>query len=229
MKKIGAIFMVTVFALAGVGASYAGFFDIINVHGEVSTAYVDYEFTDWSGTFVWKDTGQTNEIYMEQGSFTPGATPSLPTYNGNTPFSYAWAYEGDGNPNEVEIEFYNIFPLESGYAPYTVWKADFTLHYLGSIPGYFYPTLVTPPNLPTDITFDYNAYDLAGNELTWPVQLHYCDSINIVITIDITQPTVEDSPLEGLGNWDKTIPEPQNPLEFSMDFELIQWNEEEYS
>ena len=54
-NKIGTIFLVSILALAGIGVSYSGFIDVIKVHGEISTAYVDFEIEKYSGTWVWKD------------------------------------------------------------------------------------------------------------------------------------------------------------------------------
>lgn len=230
MKKLGAIFMVTVFALAGVGASYAGFFDIINVHGEVSTAYVDYDFVEWSGTWVWKDTAVTNEIIIQQGPYTVGSEPT-------GALAYALAMPGTGD-DEVKVKFYNCFPLETGFVgtPEILrWEADFILHYTGSIPAYFYP-FVTPPaaSFPhSDINFGWEAFVKYNGQsdyvaVTWPVQLHWCDHVKVIIYMDIPQPTVEDSTVEGLGTWLGDPPVPTAPLEFDLDFELIQWNEEAY-
>jgi hypothetical protein len=227
MKKLGAIFMVTVFALAGVGVSYAGFFDIINVHGEVSTAYVDYEFVDWSGTWVWKNTNLPNEIEIQQGSYDPALPPT-------GALSYAYAMPAPaGTDDEVKVVFYNCFPLVAGFVPAPIyrWEADFVLHYTGSIPAYFYPFVYPPADFPhADIDFGWEAYVMYANTdvyvpVTWPIQLHYCDHVKVIIWMDIPQPVIEDATVEGLGTWLGDPPVPTVPLEFDIDFRLIQWNE----
>ena len=53
-NKIGTVFLVSMLALAGLGASYAGFSDMITVYGEVATATVELEITGYSGTWVYK-------------------------------------------------------------------------------------------------------------------------------------------------------------------------------
>jgi hypothetical protein len=66
MKKLGAVFMVSALALAGIGISYAGFTDEIVVTGDVSTGYVDLVLKGYSCTFVWK-------IYLTEGPYNPPA------------------------------------------------------------------------------------------------------------------------------------------------------------
>jgi hypothetical protein len=53
-NKIGSIFLVSVLALAGIGISYAGFFDTIHVYGKVDTATVTLDLKAYSKTYVWK-------------------------------------------------------------------------------------------------------------------------------------------------------------------------------
>ena len=46
-NKISTIFIITSFALASIGISYAGFTDEINIFGTVSTGSVDLEILDY--------------------------------------------------------------------------------------------------------------------------------------------------------------------------------------
>jgi len=55
-SKIGVIFLVSVLALAGLGISYAGWTDAINVTGSVQTGHVGFDVTailvHWGGRFI---------------------------------------------------------------------------------------------------------------------------------------------------------------------------------
>ena len=63
-NKIGTIFLISVLALAGIGASYAGMTDSIKIYGTVKTATVDLEIDSYSGTWIWKVWGEgiTDEL-----------------------------------------------------------------------------------------------------------------------------------------------------------------------
>ena len=53
-NKIGAFFLVSTLALAGVGISYAGFTDYIQVYAKVDTATVKLDIVDYSCTVIYK-------------------------------------------------------------------------------------------------------------------------------------------------------------------------------
>ena len=53
-NKIGTIFLASIFALAGLGVSFAGLSDVLYVYGTVNTATVELVVEDYSGTIVWK-------------------------------------------------------------------------------------------------------------------------------------------------------------------------------
>ena len=60
-NKLGAIFIISVLALTGIGISYAGFSDTIFVYGTVDTATVELEIERYSGTWVFKIWGFEEE------------------------------------------------------------------------------------------------------------------------------------------------------------------------
>lgn len=150
-NKTGAMFLVTVLALAGVGITYAGFTDQISIYGTVKTATVDLEVTEWySGTWVWKiwdiqeyekpefeytilDIG--NEILIYQGWSQNAPTTAdviiwAEANNGHAELvaeSYAEDYT-DGEGYDVNMVYDNIFPCID-------FQADFIVHYAGSIPA----------------------------------------------------------------------------------------------
>ena len=53
--KLGAIFMISIMALAGIGAGYAAWTDVITIKGTVNTGTVDVVIEGLSGTEVYKD------------------------------------------------------------------------------------------------------------------------------------------------------------------------------
>jgi len=116
-NKIGTLFLVSTLALAGIGISYAGFADVINIHGTVQTADVEFTITDYSGTWVYKVYGAigapTNEIYIDhEGKGLdwvqlqyPGCTVQL--------VSYAEARAptiGDPAGYDVIVDFHKLIP-----------------------------------------------------------------------------------------------------------------------
>ncbi len=220
-NKITIIFLVSILALAGIGISYAGFVDLIQVHGNVSTAYVEIDVEDYSGTDVWKiwgcpDETPDGEIYIWRGfeDDRPNQADIEADYPGcNVEFiASAWASEGD--TFDVDMEWFNIFPCIN-------FIADIIVHYEGSIPAKMYwPEIVW---LEGDEYFlDYTtikAYKYSivndewdkGEEITdWPYQVHNCYYVGFEVTINLPQ---------------------QNTLQekngrFSFDIDVIQWNEE---
>ena len=66
--KLGAMFLISVLALAGIGMGYAAWTDTITIDGTINTGDVEWHFTADSGTWVWKiyGTGEpTNEIIID--------------------------------------------------------------------------------------------------------------------------------------------------------------------
>jgi len=151
-NKIGTLFLISVFVLAGIGISYAGFSAQITAYGTVDTASVGLEVMDWySGTWVYK-------IYGFPG--TPDAPPDDPAtydltnelliYRGfvnHTAEVYEWAYDNEGvaelvswayaeegshvwpdqTTSDIDMVYQNLFPCID-------FSADFIFHYIGTIP-----------------------------------------------------------------------------------------------
>jgi len=158
-NKIGAMFMVSVLALAGVGISYAGFTDAIHVYGTVDTATVDIDWIGWySGTWVYKIYGFPVDVAIENPPGDPfvydldneiliyrGFTDDQPT----EAMVLTWASNNGGT---AELEAYSeakvgTTQLPGGTGTYDVdmvysdifpcidFWADFIFHYDGSIPA----------------------------------------------------------------------------------------------
>jgi predicted ribosomally synthesized peptide with SipW-like signal peptide len=51
--KIGAMFVIAMLSLAGIGIAYAGWTDTIQITGTISTGSVDWDIIEYSGT--WKN------------------------------------------------------------------------------------------------------------------------------------------------------------------------------
>ncbi|MBN2600077.1 MAG: hypothetical protein JXA75_06010, partial [Candidatus Thermoplasmatota archaeon] len=210
--KIGTVFFVSILALAGVGASFAGLSDIITVYGTVSTATVEFEIS-YSGTDVWKVYGPgapEDEVVIWTGFSDDPLRPtkaSLETqYPGCTALLVAssWAMPGT-NGFDVDVVYDNIFPC----VPF---KANIAAHYIGSIPAH-----VTISNLVWNSGEEFfgshlvfYSYLVYGNSVNFPLQMHYCDTLTIEVTITLPQLDA----LQGKSG------------SFSFDIEAIQWNDE---
>jgi len=216
VSKIGAVFLVSTLALAGIGASYAGLFDEINIHGEVSTAYVDFEVEKYSGTWVWKDADRPeHEMIVYQGD-------APPTFDEDTAEGFARGRDSSDPAYDAEVVFDNIFPLEDGFIPdetwvdggYALWMADISFHYIGSIPIHinndiiieWYDVYYGPDDEfvfgdfeeyiesyggTVDVELWYRATSIdpqAERVLLTPcTQLHYCDHVDVIVKIDLPQ------------------------------------------
>ena len=198
-NKIGIIFLVSVLTLAGIGISYAGWTDSINVSGTVQTGYVQYTVTEYSGTWVWKIIA--THVKVEHSG--PVAATDL---NGDTKLNddptgyydlsqpggiaagyqlvaYSYAHNTAIEANEhVYFEFVNLFPCID-------FKADFKFT-IGTIPVILTGTDLNwinqkinnqvatwIPSIPghTGPTITVTIKDQAGNTIypgTPPIQLH---------------------------------------------------------
>jgi hypothetical protein len=230
-NKTGTIFIVFVLALAGIGISYAGFTDVINVYGSVDTATVDIVKTDYSGTDVWKVYAvvpgaipPTGEIVIWHGFVSDTTRPTEESlelqYRGCEAdlISSSWAKSGTTHGDklyDVDMVWDNIFPCID-------FSADVIIHYAGTIPAHVDVTELVWDD--TGDNFDFSDYTTfhaywyilgsngweKGSEVTFPVQMHYCQYIGIEVTIHIAQ--------------DNLLQDKHG--EFSFDITALQWNDE---
>ena len=147
MRKIGLISLALVLALGTLGVGYAAWTDTVTISGSVSTGTVDIVVEDYSHTIVWKvneGTGTDNmvvvhftdsELFGDPTLDDPptGAVDAFPNDGENDmdPVSYAYASQGAGGDDTIFIDIFNVFPLN--IVGESV-KADFLLHYNGTIP-----------------------------------------------------------------------------------------------
>lgn len=151
---MGALFLVSILSLAGVGVAYAGFTDEIHIYGTIETGTVEIDWIGWySGTYVYKVWGLQEptplgkpdyynleeEILIYRGFLNdiPTEAEVLQWAADNHGFAelvaFAEAGDGaytfpDGTESDVDMEFDNLFPCID-------FCADFIFHYGGSIPA----------------------------------------------------------------------------------------------
>jgi hypothetical protein len=203
--KIGAIFLISVLALAGIGVGYAAWTETINIQGTINTGSVDWHFIDYSGTWVYKNL--TNDECVVSDTPLEGADLYL--------VAWSFAEEGDDDHHLV-VEFSNIFPCID-------FEADATLEYTGTVPGKIYQLYWNDfwpedanETLLDDVTTieitliypDGNTEELSLSDLCG-LQLHQGYKLQVVMTIHIPQ----DDDYEGIFG------------DFNLDIGIIQWNE----
>jgi len=229
-NKIGIIFVATVLSLTGIGISFAGFTDVINIYGEVSTATVDFVIKEYSCTYVWKiynieenieefehfSVNTEKEIAIYQGPCIDLDQFEITVFQGKCDYErVAWAEAKPGDQdNEVDIEYSGLFPCID-------FIGDVVIHYEGSIPGKMqWPEIVweSGDDLSEHVTIKTYKYTkqndvyVKGDEIPqgdYPYQLHYCDHVGWDVVINLPQIN--------------TLQEKSG--EFSFVIHVIQWNE----
>jgi len=225
-NKIGVVFLMSALVLAGVGISYAGWTDTITISGEVSTGSVDWDVTEYSGTFVYKIDQHGKEVvphsYAPEENKEPttpaGAIAGYEDDEGNThPWvAAAWAEQGD-DEDSVKVYYENLFPCID-------FEADIVITYTGSIPGRIskitsndeWPDTAdeTAMDQDAELIIEYKKAD-ANNWVDLPVdelagfQLHQGDQIHVILRIHLPQ----NNDLMGLTG------------SFEYEIEVVQWDE----
>jgi len=218
MRKIGLLALALVLALGALGVGYAAWTDTITVTGTVNTGSVDLAIVELSSTFVYKvpDLPKQNEtvIVHQRVNMRPsdGFTwhvindPPIPA-NGILVASATATSPAD---DTITVTFDNAFPLET-------LTADFLVHYVGSIPVKVDAAITSAwgdAELLAGVSavhfYEWDEATGMGAEIVnCPVQLHYCDYVYCVMTLDIPQ---EDQYMNLNGG-------------FSAEIFAIQWNE----
>lgn len=236
-NKIFTIFGIIVLSLAGIGITYAGFVDIIDIYGTVSTASVDIKVEEYSCTFLWK-------IWDWENNVENPYAPELKIYSNKEIAIYkgacldeikiteitdwlqsngkilsqnpvvAFAKASYGNEHQINLEYCNIFPKID-------FIADFIIHYIGTIPGKInWPEINWESGSGLSNYLEIKAYSYSKindeckkeNEIfkqEFPLQLHFNDYIGWEVLINISQ----DNSLQSKN------------AKFSFDFNVVQWNE----
>ncbi len=209
MKKITILAMVLVLCLGAIGVGYAAWTDEVQIDGTVTTGSVDLEVVRYSGTFIYKDletdaqVSDTN-VFSDTGVFVPRDPTRYLLV------AYAAATPGPGD-DQVTITYWNIFPDQ-------MFRADFKLHYAGSIPAivdfdYANDDWISDIPSPYGLRIEVNRSQATGAQrlgiVSMPYQMHYCDYILVDVYLKIPQ----DNELQGLTG------------SFTITFTAIQWNE----
>jgi hypothetical protein len=195
--KIGAIFLVSIIALAGVGAGYAAWRDTIFINGYINTGSVYLDVIDYSGTWVWKDLNTDECVVLHNPNVAPSINSIL--------VASAWAQpmlDDTGEPIDDwhEMHFDNLFPC-------IVFTADIKMQYTGTIPvkieflswGWYGEDVTLPDGTVVDwldylwslgeIQYTYYIEQVDGDQI--PVeegfQLHEGDIIYLEVSIHIPQ------------------------------------------
>jgi len=222
--KIGAIFLISVMALAGVGAGYAAWFDTITITGTVNTGSVGWDVVGYSGTWVWKNLNNDECVVLHN----PGIAPSINSIL--VASSYATQTIGDDEPvdDSVTVVFDNLFPCID-------FMADIVIHYTGSVPGKINGiTFIDAwPNTDAEVKIDqFTTLEVRIEHADGTVdhiedlglldgyQLHYCDHIYIVMIIHLPQYYEDGTPTDDLMGLTGS---------FDLDVEVVQWNEYPYT
>ena len=185
MKKITIPALVLVVCLAALGVGYAKWTDDINIKGKVHTGSVDLVVDNYSGTYVYKDLETHDLIY---------SYPAPATNTDNLELiasSFAGPCTRDVeciDPDCVQMTWDNIFPG-------CKFKADAVFHYVGSIPAVVdnITCIIEPPPWIEDYIqvqatiVDSEDEDRIGDIVCKGYQLHYCDYVELVVTIELPQ------------------------------------------
>jgi predicted ribosomally synthesized peptide with SipW-like signal peptide len=218
--KLGAIFLISVVALAGIGVGYAAWTDILTIDGTIDTGSVGWYFFDDSGTYVWKIwdplyTGPWSPEYGTEIYVTddPNWNPTqFGAVDGFERVAYAEAVIDPNDDHSATVTYDNLFPC----IPF---KADLWIEYTGSVPGKI-NGIIWNDNEPWPYDADEDAIDdctvltIEINDV--PIdpallpgyQLHEDDVIYVEMTIHLEQdPDLMD--LHG---------------DFDVSVEVVQWN-----
>lgn len=226
--KLGVIFLISVLALAGIGVGYAAWTDTIYIQGIVNTGTVGWHFTDYSGTWVYKDLGTEGIIIVT----TPYPDPDNDGYIDLDGDGYdddallvarAYAKE-DTDDHHAWVEYDNLFPCID-------FVADVEITYTGSVPGKlnsigftdFWASDESEDSYDDEVLIDHyttleiTVYDDEGTIIYQGVpqlglQLHLNYRIEVVMKIHLPQ----DNDLMNLYG------------DFGVFAEIVQWNEYPY-
>jgi hypothetical protein len=217
------VFLASLLALAGLGVSYAGFFDVIHVYGTVKTGTVNLEIEDYSGTDVWKIYAPDQEdITIEWRGFI--SDPERPPqdslellFPGRMVLLVASSWAMQGTEYDIDMVWDNIFPasislqMSSSITP----AASPPISSSGIASGDMTKDKISFEQLLTCKVYNYTI-DADGNwqknqEILFPVQMHYCEYIGLEVTIHL--PQLNTDVLQDKDG------------EFSFDINALQWND----
>jgi len=212
MKKIGLLALALVLALGTLGAAYAHWVDTVYIYGEVCTGSVDLVVVDTSNTWIWKI--DPHGILLQKTWDSQDEEPILPPLGSLGLVAFADTDLVDDDTVAVNIS--NAFPGCD-------LTADMLVHYVGSVPAIVTAELGDVEGegcclLAQYVTVKFYWSNERGeqlDEITDDVQMHYCDYVLAVMTLNIPQ-DVPGIPQEDFMN---------KCCSFDAKITATQWNE----
>jgi predicted ribosomally synthesized peptide with SipW-like signal peptide len=233
--KLGAIFLISIMALAGVGAGYAAWTDTITIDGTVNTGNVDLVIMYLSSTYVYKNTLTDDCVAVYVLADLNGVPVRQFVYDPETGTG-TWYPDVDANMWTLPVDFLlvassvatkitddEVSVTATGLFPCITFGVDILLHYDGSIPvkindawistnDAWLQTLIDSGEAAVSV-WESNEYGNLIAEIPYDeilgYQIHYCEWIMVIIGIHLPQ---EDA-LMG------------QTASFTGKLEVIQWNE----
>jgi len=208
--KLGAMFLISVLALAGIGMGYAAWTDTITIDATVKTGNVEIDIVAYSETWAYKNTTSDLIEYFDNELVNPPAHLF--------PVANARAFKGTDTDHDVDMMFNNVFP-------YVKLTADFIFHYVGSVPVKINNATFTQVG-GSDITdyLTYTFYEVTKDDASYiwgeeiipflGYQMHLCDNVGVKVTLCIDE---NDNDMQN-----------QTYL-FSGSIDVVQWNEFPYT
>lgn len=226
--KLGAMFLISVLALAGIGAGYAAWTDTITIIGTVNTGTVDIVIEGLSGTEVYKDLDDDScDIYYyltdENGVLIHGYWDGPEPID---PYLVAWGNATKTGDDEITFELVNLFPSID-------FMVDAKLHYVGSIPVKINSVDIQITSLTGFAWMNplINSGDISAAIYRWDPETHtigesvcvgdqleYCDYLVVVLCVHIPQ----DDQLPDAFPFDTAMYKSGG---VTVTIEFIQWNE----
>jgi len=209
-SKAGSVFLIAILCLAGIGVAYAGLTDTISVFGSVSTARVQFENLEYTGTWVYKiwdcdnNNGPDNEIVVtDEPDFNPETE-----YPGCSWELVSWAYSEEGTGDyDVDVIFHNLMPginyvadlhFNIGTIPVKVDKLQYTYSADSLLEG-----LVASGDI-------YGLmYTDTGKTVEVGTQIHPSERVSLELYIEIPQ----DNEYQGLSG------------SFTFEMGIVQWTD----
>jgi len=221
INKMAAIFIVAIFALSGLGISYAAWTDTITIDGTVTTGVVEWEFGTMPPTVF---DPFAPPPYYPPDPYPPdwNCDPNL-GFNGPYPQPYpveknvGWGQTSKVDHDTLQLNIYNAYP---GYYNHL----DFWVHCLGMIPIKTDHAVVRDSSGAILVTingiglYEFNIDGQDGNDMQiwwgdkFGDQLHYCEQLDISFGFCFLQPLPQDS-----------------IITIYIDLVCVQWNEYPYT
>jgi predicted ribosomally synthesized peptide with SipW-like signal peptide len=214
MKKLGLFSLALVLALGGLGVGYAMWSDTVTISGNVTTGTLDLVVENCSNTWVYKIVGPTGEGHgIEIIHDWDSAPHTEPDYSQLISSANATKVADD----EIRVTIHNAFPLDGEGE---VLRADFVLHYLGSIPVRVQTATLGCTGCACDyikiLYYEWDPKTGMGSAMTLPIlgdQWHNCQYVKVVIAIDEAKLQADGAAAMGLSG------------QFNGTFKVVQWNE----